>query len=179
MFDRFTVQAREAVVRSQDEARRLRHPFIGTEHLLLGIVGAEGPAAEVLAARGLTLELLRQRLAVLTDDGLDPDALATLGIDLAKVREATEARLGPGALDKPRPPLKPGHIPFSKRAKKVLELAVRESQRLQSGEIGTGHLLLGLISEGDGLAYQMLTEGRGDLDALRDDVTQLMGDRAA
>jgi ATP-dependent Clp protease ATP-binding subunit ClpA len=179
MFERFTGRAREGVQRAQDEARRLRDSHIRPEHLLLGIASVDGSATQALAAHGLTVDTLRQRLEVLADDGLDPDALATLGIDLEQVRAATEARLGPGALDKLRPPAKPGHIPFSKEAKKTLELAVRESMHLKAGEIGTGHLLLGLLRAGEGPAVQVLVESRIDLDALRAEVTTLMADRAA
>ncbi len=179
MFERFTAQAREGVKLAQDEARQLRHPHIRPEHLLLAIAAVDGPATQALASRGLTVDTLRRRLAVLADDGLDPDALATLGIDLDRVREATEARLGPGALDRHRPAIKPGHIPFSKEAKKVLELSVREAMHLKSGEIGTGHLLLGLLRAGEGPAVQVLVGSRVDLDALRDEVTALMADRAA
>ena len=75
--------------------------------------------------------------------------------------------------------MKPGHIPFSKEAKKTLELAVRESMHLKAGEIGTGHLLLGLLRAGEGPAVQVLVESRIDLDALRAEVTTLMADRAA
>lgn len=179
MFERFTTEARESIRRAQEEARELRHPNIGTEHVLLGVAAVEGPAAQALATRGLTADVLRKRLAVLTDDGLDQDALASLGIDLDRVREATEARLGPGALNKRRPPIKGGHLPLTKGAKKALELSLREALRLKSREIGTGHLLLGLLREGEGLAVRLLVESRVDLDALRDDVTQLMADRAA
>jgi ATP-dependent Clp protease ATP-binding subunit ClpA len=179
MFERFTKQARESVARAQDEAREMRHPGIGTGHLLLAIATVDGPAAQVLASRGLTAQVLRRRLMVLTDDGLDPDALATLGIDLERVREATEAHLGPGALDKQRPPVKSGHLPFNRGAKKALELSLREALHLKSGEIGTGHLLLGLLREGEGLAVRLLVESRIDLDALRADVIKLMEDRAA
>jgi ATP-dependent Clp protease ATP-binding subunit ClpA len=179
MFERFTTPARESVRRAQEEARELRHPGIGTEHLLLGIASVEGPAAKVLAARGLTPDVLRRRLVVLTDDGLDPDALATVGIDLEQVRQATEAHLGPGALDKRRPPVKGGHLPLTKSAKKALELSLREALHLKSGEIGTGHLLLGLLREGEGLAVRLLVESRIDPDTLRADVTALMADRAA
>lgn len=179
MFERFTGPARESVQRAQEEARQLRHPCIGTEHLLLGVASIDGPAAQALVARGLDPDTLRNRIKVLTDDGLDPDALASLGIDLERVREATEARLGPGALDKRRPPVKSGHLPLSRRAKKALELALRECVRLESGSIGTGHLLLGLIQEGEGLACQVLSEGRVDVDALRAEVTALMATRAA
>lgn len=179
MFERFTTSARESVRRAQEEARELRHPSIGTEHLLLGVAAVEGPAAQVLASRGLTADILRRRLMALSDDGLDPDALATLGIDLEQVRQATEAHLGPGALDKKRPPVRGGHLPLTKRAKKALELSLREALHLKSGEIGTGHLLLGLLREGEGLAVRLLVESRIDLDVLRADVTALMEDRAA
>ncbi|HEX4428476.1 MAG TPA: Clp protease N-terminal domain-containing protein [Frankiaceae bacterium] len=179
MFERFTTPARESIRRAQDEARELRHPSIGTEHVLLGIAEVDGPAAQVLLARGLTPQVLRQRLIVRVDDGLDPDALATVGIDLEQVRLATEAHLGPGALDKPRPPVKGGHLPLTKGAKKALELSLREALHLKSGEIGTGHLLLGLLREGEGLAVRLLVESRVDLDALRADVTALMQSRAA
>ncbi len=179
MFERFTTPARESVRCAQEAARELRHPSIGTEHLLLGIATVEGPAAEVLASRGLTPDELRHRLQVLTDDGLDPAALATVGIDLEQVRQATEAHLGPGALDKRHPPVKSGHLPLTKDAKKALELSLREAVHLKSGEIGTGHLLLGLLREGEGLAVRLLVESRIDLDALRADVTALMHERAA
>ncbi len=179
MFERFTTEARESIRHAQQEARQLRHPSIGTEHVLLGIAAVDGPAAQALAPHGLTADVLRRRLAVLTDDGLDPDALATVGIDLEQVRQATEAHLGPGALDKRRPPVKSGHLPLTKRAKKALELSLREALHLKSGEIGTGHLLLGLLREGEGLAVRLLVDSRIDLDALRADVTQLMADRAA
>jgi ATP-dependent Clp protease ATP-binding subunit ClpA len=179
MFERFTTQAREAVRRAQEEARELRHPSIGTEHLLIGMASGEGAAAQVLAAHGLTAGKLRQRLLVLNDDGLDPDALASLGIDLDRVKEATEAHLGPGALDKPRPPVKGGHLPLTKRSKKAIELSLREALHLKSGEIGSGHLLLGLLREGEGTAIKLLRETHLDLDALRDEVTRLIEARAA
>ncbi|HEX4018938.1 MAG TPA: Clp protease N-terminal domain-containing protein [Frankiaceae bacterium] len=179
MFERFTTPARESVQRAQEEARELRHPSLGTEHLLLGVARVDGPAAQALASHGLTASLLRSRVLVLTEDGLDPDALATVGIDLEQVRQATEAHLGPGALNKQRPPVKSGHLPLTKHAKKALELSLREALHLKSGEIGTGHLLLGLLREGEGLAVRVLAESRVDLDALRADVTALMADRAA
>jgi ATP-dependent Clp protease ATP-binding subunit ClpA len=179
MFERFTMPARESIRRAQEEARELRHPSIGTEHVLLGVSAVDGPAAQALASRGVTADVLRRRLLVLTDDGLDPDALATLGIDLDQVRAATEARLGPGALDKRRPPIKGGHLPFSKEAKKALELSLREALHLKSHEIGTGHLLLGLLRESEGLAARLLVEARVDLEALRADVTALIDARAA
>jgi ATP-dependent Clp protease ATP-binding subunit ClpA len=179
MFERFTTPARESVRRAQEEARKLRHPHVGTEHLLLGVASVDGPAAEALASRGLTPDVLRRRLLVLTEDGLDRDALATVGIDLEQVRQATEAHLGPGALDKRRPPVKSGRLPLTKDAKKALELSLREALQLKSGEIGTGHLLLGLLRGGEGPAVQLLVESRIDLDALRAEVAALLADRAA
>jgi ATP-dependent Clp protease ATP-binding subunit ClpA len=179
MFERFTTEAREAVRRAQKEARQLGHPAIGTEHLLIGMASGDGAAAQVLAAHGLTAAGLRRRLLVHNDDGLDPDALASLGIDLDRVKEATEAHLGPGALDKRRPPIKGGHLPVTRRGKKALELSLREALQLKSGEIGSGHLLLGLLREGEGTAIQLLREAHLDLDVLRDEVTRLIEARAA
>ena len=184
MFERFTKEARDVVVRAQDEARRLRAPFIDTEHLLLAILDAgAGPGAHALRARGTDPADLRRRIAGIIDppgDGLDPAALATLGIDLDEVRRVTEATFGPGALDvRGRKPSRPGHIPFGRRAKKALELSLREALRLGHNHIGTGHLLLGLIREGEGLATRVLVESGVELTALRDDVIRLTSSEAA
>lgn len=184
MFERFSKEARAVVVLAQEEARRLRHPFIGTEHLLLALLEeGEGPAAQALKDHGLTTAALRRRILDFTGQGgddLDSDALATLGIDLDAVRRATEASFGPGALDsRSRKPMKSGHIPFSKRAKKVLELSLREALRLGHDHIGTGHVLLGLIREGDGCAPQILIATGVDLPTLRDQVTRLISAEAA
>jgi len=179
MFERFTTQARQVVVLAQEEARQLRHGWIGTEHLLLGLLGEDGGAArQALRERGLQAATVRQRVIALVDGGLDPQALATLGIDLDQVREATEAAFGPGALDA-RGPLPTGHIPFSKRAKKVLELALREAVRLKHNDIGPGHLLLGLLREGSGLAARIIAEAGIDQDDLRAEVTRLITTQAA
>src|SRR5881394_1355171 len=130
MFEQFSNEARNVVRLAQEEARRLRHPFIGTEHLLLALmVDGHGPAAQAL--RDLDVADLRRRITDIVGrpgGELDSDALATLGIDLDEVRRATEASFGPGALDsQSHHPMKSGHIPFSKRAKKILELSLRES----------------------------------------------------
>jgi ATP-dependent Clp protease ATP-binding subunit ClpA len=181
MFERFTDEARLVVRLSQEEARRLRHPFIGTEHLLIALLEeGHGPAAQALKGHDVTAADLRRRVmtAVGPSDDLDSEALATLGIDLDEVRRVTEASFGPGALDS-RKPMKDGHIPFSKRAKKVLELSLRESLRLGHKYIGTGHMLLGLLREGEGLAAQMLVGSGVDLGALRDEVTRLIPAKAA
>lgn len=179
MFERFTTEAREVVKRAQEEARQLRHPFLGTEHLLIGMASGDGPAARVLAAHDLTPASLRQRLQVLVDGGLDPAALASLGIDLDRVKEVTEAHLGPGALDKPLPPMKSGHLPVSKRGKKALELSLREALHLKSGEIGSGHLLLGLLREGSGMGMRLIQDARIDPALLHDEVIAAMAAKAA
>lgn len=184
MFERFTSEARAVVVLAQEEARQLRHPLIGTEHLLLAMLtGGTGPGAQALRDRGLDATDVRRRIAGIIDPAggeLDPAALATLGIDLEEVRRATEASFGPGALDaRGRASMPKGHIPFSKRAKKVLELSLREALRLGHRHIGEGHVLLGLIREGEGVAAQVLVEAHVDLPALRDDVTRLISSEAA
>jgi ATP-dependent Clp protease ATP-binding subunit ClpA len=126
MFERFTDRARRVVVLAQEEARMLNHNYIGTEHILLGLIH-EG-------------------------DGVAARALEDLGVRLDTVRERVEYTIGTG---KHAPS---GHIPFTPRAKKVLELSLREAIQLGHNHIGTEHILLGLMSEGEGVAYQVLTE---------------------
>jgi ATP-dependent Clp protease ATP-binding subunit ClpA len=184
MFERFTDDARAIVRAAQDEARRLRHRFIGTEHLLLAMLAeGDGLGARALRERGVEAADIRRRvLAIIgspADEALDPEALATLGIDLDEVRRVTEASFGPGALDARGGKVPEGHIPFSRRAKKVLELSLRESLRLGSGHIGEGHVLLGLLREGEGVATLVLVQSGVDLSALRDDVTRLITAEAA
>jgi Clp amino terminal domain, pathogenicity island component/UvrB/uvrC motif len=142
MFERFTERARRAVVLAQEEARNLDHGYIGTEHLLLGLI-REG---EGVAAR----------------------ALESLGISLKIVREQVVARVGRGQ----RPPS--GHIPFTERAKRVLELSLRESGQLGHRYIGTEHILLAIVREGDGVAAQVLAGLGADLDRVRRQVTELL-----
>ena len=184
MFERFSKEARLVVQNAQEEARRLRHPLIGTEHLLLALADlGEGPGAQALRDRGLDAADLRHRVVgIVGPPGgeLDPQALATLGIDLEEVRRVTEASFGPGALDtRGRKPVPSGHIPFGKRAKKVLELSLREALRLGHNHIGDGHILLGLIREGEGVAAKALVAAGVDLAGLRDDVTRLISAEAA
>ncbi|MFL6055455.1 MAG: Clp protease N-terminal domain-containing protein [Actinoallomurus sp.] len=184
MFERFTDEARLVVRLSQDEARRRRHPFIGAEHLLLAMLDeGHGPAAQALIAQGVTGSDVSRRITRLTgppDDGLDPEALATIGIDLDQVRETTEASFGPGALEpKAQREARKGHIPFTRRAKKILELSLRESLALGHNYIGSGHLLLGLLREGQGVAVLVLTDAGVDLAALRADVTRRIPPKAA
>jgi ATP-dependent Clp protease ATP-binding subunit ClpC len=132
MFERFTNRARRVVVLAQEEARLLKHNYIGTEHLLLALVHeGQGVAARALAEFELpTLEQLREEVA---------------------------KRVGTGSS------APSGHIPFTPRAKKVLELSLREALQLHHKYIGTEHILLGLLREGDGVAAQMLKEHAGDL----------------
>jgi ATP-dependent Clp protease ATP-binding subunit ClpA len=184
MFERFSDEARQVVVRSQEEARRLRHPYIGTEHLLLALLGGDDdPATKALRGRNLDPADLRRRIVGIvtpSGDDLDPEALATLGIDLDEVRRVTEASFGPGALDiRGGKPVPSGHIPFTRRAKKTLELSLRESLRLGHKYIGTGHILLGILREGEGLAAQVLANTGVDLAELRDDVTRRIPPKAA
>ncbi|MGV8849516.1 MAG: ATP-dependent Clp protease ATP-binding subunit [Propionibacteriaceae bacterium] len=142
MFERFTDRARRVVVLAQDEARMLNHNYIGTEHLLLGLIHeGEGVAAK---------------------------ALESLGISLEAVREQVEEIIGHGQ----QAPT--GHIPFTPRAKKVLELSLREALQINHTYIGTEHILLGLIREGEGVAAQVLIKLGADLNRVRTQVLQLL-----
>ena len=142
MFERFTDRARRVVVLAQEEARMLEHDYIGTEHVLLGLIHeGEGVAAKALRA---------------------------LDVDLDTLRREVEALVGRG--QQPRP----GHIPFTPQAKKVLELALRESVQLGHDYIGTEHLLLGLVREGEGPAAQVLEQRGVELNAVRQEVVRLL-----
>ena len=142
MFQRFTDQARVVVVQAQEEARRLNNDYIGTEHLLLG--------------------LLRE------DDGLATQVLGSRGISLAAVRQQVEEIIGRGQ----RP--SPGHMPFTPRAKTVLELSLREADERGHQHVGAGHILLGLLREGAGVAAQILVKLGADLERTRQQVTGLV-----
>jgi ATP-dependent Clp protease ATP-binding subunit ClpA len=186
MFERFTQGAREATVDAQAAARRLGHGHIGTEHLLLGLLGTDGVAARVLAGLGVTTAAVEREIGAEVGQGplgdADAKALGAIGIDLDEARRRMEASFGPGALAwHPDPrcrgglPRPGGHLPFTPRSKKVLELSLREALALKHRAIGTEHLLLGLVREGEGLAMLVLTRlGAGPavirarvLDALR------------
>jgi ATP-dependent Clp protease ATP-binding subunit ClpC len=142
MFERFTDRARRVVVLSQEEARALNHDYIGTEHILLGLIH-EG-------------------------DGVAAKALESLGISLDAVRQQIEQIIGQGQQ------APSGHIPLTPRAKKVLELSLREAIQLHHNYVGTHHILLGLIREGDGVAAQVLVGLGADLDRVRQQVIQLL-----
>src|SRR5271165_6498879 len=145
MFERFTNRARHAVVLAQEEARRLQHNYIGTEHVLLGLLGEPG--------------------------GVACQALQGFGITLDGTREEVKAIIGLG-----KNPVS-GHIPFTPRAKKTLELALREALQLHHNYIGTEHILLGLIQEGKGIAAQVLKQHSPDLMPIRMTVLDLVSAR--
>jgi ATP-dependent Clp protease ATP-binding subunit ClpA len=147
MFERFTDRARRVVVLAQEEARLLNHNYIGTEHILLGLV-SESP-------------------------GVAAKALESLGISLEAVRTQVKEIIGQGQS------APTGHIPFTPRAKKVLELSLREALQLGHNYIGTEHILLGLIREGEGVAAQVLVKLGADLARVRQQVIQLLSGYAA
>lgn len=157
MFERFTKSAREAVTEAQTYAAELGHERIGDDHLLLAVRSGSGSsAARALADAGVDPTALRAEIerahGQLGED--DAEALSALGIDLDAVRSKVEEAFGEGALDNGRPRRRlGGHIPFTKDAKKVLELALREAIRLGDRSIGSEHVLLGIIrAEGEGHA---------------------------
>jgi ATP-dependent Clp protease ATP-binding subunit ClpA len=146
MFERFTNNARHAVVLAQEEARRQQHNYIGTEHILLGLLGVP--------------------------DGLASRVLKGVGMSLEAARDEVTAIVGTGAA------APSGHIPFTPRAKRTLELALREALQLHHNYIGTEHILLGLIKEGEGVAAQVLKQ-HADLTAIRAAVLDLLPVAAA
>lgn len=166
MFERFTKGARAVVVDAQAQARTTKSPQIGAEHLLLGILSEEvGPAGAVLAGAGVTTEGATRRIAehsdALTDD--DAAALESIGIDLDEVRRTVEETFGEGALDSQAQPerkgwfaRKTGHIPFTKDAKKSIELSLREAIARKDDSIGTEHILLGLLRGAGGVTHEIL-----------------------
>ena len=175
MFERFTQDARLVVVDAQEEATRLHHGQIGTEHLLLALLRRDTPTAAVLLRHGLTREAVAESVVGYVGSGdLDAEALTALGIDLDAVRSTVEASFGPGALDAEGPRQgsgRAGHLPFTPRAKKVLELSLREALALKHKAISDGHITLGLLREGEGLAAKVLHDLGIDLVDLRRDIT--------
>jgi ATP-dependent Clp protease ATP-binding subunit ClpA len=172
MFERFTSEARQTVVGAQEEARRLHAARIGTEHLLLALLAQEGSAsAAALARHGLVHDSVAETIRGYGTAELDAEALTTLGIDLDAVRDRVEATFGPGALERVSGRAAADHIPFSPRAKKVLELSLREAIALKSKSIADGHIALGLLREGEGLAMKVLHDRGIDTPELRRDLT--------
>ena len=176
MFERFTDRAREVLAVAQQEARGLQHNFLGTEHLLLGLLAGEGVAARVLRAEGLDVDEVRAAVRTFVGPGhhglvADAEALRTVGIDLEQVTAAVEESFGKGALNRPIGPGRRKKLPWSgpafvPRTKKVLELSLREALALGHNYIGTEHLLFGILTEGQGMAAMLLAE-RTDLGELR------------
>jgi ATP-dependent Clp protease ATP-binding subunit ClpA len=177
MFERFTDDARQAVVLAHEEAAALHHGWIGTEHVLLGVLRNEGDGARLLAGFGVDPDGVREdvvRTVGRGEDDIDPAALATLGIDLDAVRERVERAFGPGALTRRQRCRRGGLIgsqaPFTARAKKALELTLREATSLGERNLGSEHLVLGLLREGDGVAARVLAERGVTLAAAREKV---------
>jgi ATP-dependent Clp protease ATP-binding subunit ClpA len=178
MFERFTTQARQAVHLALSEARVLRARRIGAEHLLLGLAhGRPGPAADALKAAGLNATALR-KLAVAHPDiePLDADALAVLGIDLDEVRRAAEAAFGPGALDRPARPRsgRTTRARMTPEAKEAMGCALRLAQSRHDSSLTPGHLLIGIIDQGDNEALGLLAAADVDLAAMRADALRRM-----
>jgi ATP-dependent Clp protease ATP-binding subunit ClpC len=142
MFERFTDRARRVVVLAQEEARMLNHNYIGTEHILLGLIHeGEGVAAKALESLGISLDGVRTQVTEIIGEGQQAPS---------------------------------GHIPFTPRAKKVLELSLREALQLGHNYIGTEHILLGLIREGEGVGAQVLQKLGADLNRVQQQVIQIL-----
>lgn len=163
MFERFTQSARGVVMRAREEAHRLGHGCIGTEHVVVALAEDEGIAGQVLRAAAVSADALRTeraREANSASRDLDADALRSIGIDLDDVRRAVERTFGEGALDEPLDlsgqRRRGGHIPFTKDAKRALERAVRQTLMLGQTSIGSEHLLLGVLDNGDGPGVRLL-----------------------
>jgi ATP-dependent Clp protease ATP-binding subunit ClpA len=172
MFERFTTQARQTVQLALSEARVLGASRIGAEHLLLGLAhGQSGPAAGALRSAGLDVRGLRQLAAGQPDAApLDADSLALLGINLDQVRRAAEAAFGPGALDRPARQGPTGtRARMTAESKEALALALRLAKARHDSEISSGHLLAGIIDQGDNGATRLLAAADVDPAALRAD----------
>ena len=180
MLERFTRDARATVVAARAEAVRRGDGWIGTEHLLVGLLETGGEDVRVLADHGVRVDDVRARIAAHvpagSDDEIDAEALATLGIDLDAVKRAAEERFGEGALTPTR--RGPRRIRMTRRGKKVLEYAVRAAHHERRHEITSAHVLLGLVREGRGLGATVLTEAGVDLEQLRRELED-RGRRAA
>jgi ATP-dependent Clp protease ATP-binding subunit ClpA len=189
MFERFTTGARELVVGAQAEARALGHSWIGTEHLLLSAVAdPDSPVTRTLAAIGLSHDAVRaQVVSEIDDQGDDEAALRDLGIDLGEVRRRVEERFGPDALERAGEHVgggswwrrrkaarlaSGGHIPFTRAARKALELSLREALAVGSKEIRVEHIVLGTM-RADAMAAKVAAR----LGAAPKDVRRVVLDR--
>jgi ATP-dependent Clp protease ATP-binding subunit ClpA len=196
MFERFTEQSREVVTAGRQEAARMGHHYIGTEHLLLGLLAARRPdgeaagsqpaagaVARVLAGVGIDAAYIRSeviRLVGRGDGGLgqnEAEALQSIGIDLDAVRSKLEDSFGEGVLDQASGTRAGGRLPLTPRAKKVLGLSLQEARQLRHGYLGPEHILLGLIREADGVAGQILA-GKVALGTLRQQLIVAVDDAA-
>jgi ATP-dependent Clp protease ATP-binding subunit ClpA len=178
MFERFTHEARTVVTRAEAEASALGHDHIGTEHLLLALAAEWGDGPQTL---GVDRDALRREVAAMGREepgGLDADALASIGIDLDEVRRRVEASFGPGALARPRRRSARGrvldHRPFTPRAKKALELSLREALALGHRHIGAGHVALGVVRDRDSGAARALERCGASPDRVRSAVLVLL-----
>ena len=203
MFERFTESAREIVVLAQVEARSLRHNYIGTEHLLLGLLSQrDGRAAQILGRLGVEREQVRAGVTEVIGLGSveepDAEALDAIGIDLNEVRRRVEESFGPGALERARearavglrrrsrrrlwsrrrcdgPGLGYGHIPFTPRAKKVLELSLAEARSLGHRSLEGEHILLALLREAEGIGALLLHKLGVDYERARQELDRPPG----
>lgn len=146
MFERFTDQARRVIVLAQAEARQLHHNYIGTEHLLLGLLGDEGVAAQALERLEVDFDTVRSKVAEMVGEGTHAST---------------------------------GHLPFTPRSKKVLEMSLREGLQMGHNYVGTEHILLGLIREGEGIAAQVLVDMDLPLGEVRAEVMKILGEGGA
>jgi ATP-dependent Clp protease ATP-binding subunit ClpA len=164
VFERFSPEARRVVERGQEESRLLGHDWMGTEHLLLGLLGEETLGGAVLRSLGVEREdVLSQYRGIVgpcerpASPPPDPAALGAIGVDLDEVRRRAEAAFGPGALERTHAWRRHACLRLTPRSKKALEFATKEARSLQHASIGTEHLLLGLAAVGEGLAAQVLS----------------------
>ncbi|MCF2531631.1 Clp protease N-terminal domain-containing protein [Yinghuangia soli] len=175
MFERFTDDARQAVVAAREEARRLEQATIAPEHLVLGVLGVTGdPVVRTLADAGIDLPTARR--AVERADGVDAAALESIGIDFAEVRRKVEAEFGSGALSGAgrRGGSRTGIIRFDRDAKKALAQSLRAALALEHRIIAPGHLLLGVVRAGEGALPVMFAEQGVTPAGLADTVTRTM-----
>lgn len=194
MFKRFTPEARQVVLEAQEHAVRLGHDWIGCEHLLLAVADPMTPVGSLLTEKGAPLQALEEAISVVIGPGpLESDdslLLATLGIDAEEVRQAVEATFGSGALNAARTRERrgrrrrlsrrrgpcitsPARPPFTPKAKRCLELSLRESLRRKHDHIGVEHIALALLSRDDTAAWQVLLHVGIEPDQLRRAIEEL------